>query len=834
MQVKSVGDEKIYVKNFESVADLIKEYGGLISIHAGKKSNSVENISNALEYKMAQKTEIANIVDFYEIGSLKDKQGYIDVVFPAINKYIPLVRGSDNHDIKNYENKLDTWVKANPNFAGLKQALREPISRILVGEEPYKFSQIASNKTKYINKIKIYSTEPSDCWFEDEILFNPELVSIIGNKGSGKSALSDIIGLLGNSHNFDDFSFLNPKKFHQSGAPDKHFCEIYWHNDETNPTKTMHLKDSVKNDEIERVRYIPQSYFEKVCNLIDNQRTFKKEIEKVIFKHLKEEQRLDAEDFTELVKIKKDLIQREIDSLVVELNSTVEKFVINDIKLLSSTKNLNKSNLDEFTKQKMNIKAELLALEKFKVQKPKEATDSGNIKTISDKITLEEEKIVNYKTELNLLLQKEKNLADLKQKMTFFKLNYETFKNEIEELLVKLNIKENDILTVAFNEAPIQEKSDFINNEKTKLVEEIDKLEQLIKTLIEEKHKEEALLSGEAKKYQDYVNKKDSLEKQEKDILGDKDNPLLKKDTYYFYDYMCSEEYLNMIASQKNQDYEKIKTLSANIFSKFIEVRSVYEHLKENVDKFIKDFDLPSSDIINIDFKPQIKIKKNVFKDTLLTYIKPKGAFRGEEKEKFFDNLFNLSLNTPQNFIEMCEILLTELKELDSTGDNTILNGLKKDIEQENLYNYLFSADFLEVDYELEFNDKRLSILSPGERGLLLLTFFLLADTSNTPLILDQPEENLDNQTIYNVLGELIKNAKKKRQVIIVTHNPNLAVVCDSEQIICADFKHEREPKIKYKTGAIENFNINNDVVTILEGTMPAFKNREHKYIDIS
>ena len=122
-------------------------------------------------------------------------------------------------------------------------------------------------------------------------------------------------------------------------------------------------------------------------------------------------------------------------------------------------------------------------------------------------------------------------------------------------------------------------------------------------------------------------------------------------------------------------------------------------------------------------------------------------------------------------------------------------------------------------------------MLSPGERGLLLLTFFLLADTSNAPLILDQPEENLDNQTIYNVLVQLIRNAKKKRQVIIVTHNPNLAVVCDSEQIICANFDTSTDPKINYISGAIENPKINAKIVDILEGTMPAFKNREDKYI---
>ena len=68
----------------------------------------------------------------------------------------------------------------------------------------------------------------------------------------------------------------------------------------------------------------------------------------------------------------------------------------------------------------------------------------------------------------------------------------------------------------------------------------------------------------------------------------------------------------------------------------------------------------------------------------------------------------------------------------------------------------------------------------------MLLIFYLLVDNDDIPLIIDQPEENLDNQTVYKLLVPSIKEAKNRRQIIIVTHNPNLAVVCDAEQIIHA------------------------------------------------
>jgi DNA repair ATPase RecN len=76
-----------------------------------------------------------------------------------------------------------------------------------------------------------------------------------------------------------------------------------------------------------------------------------------------------------------------------------------------------------------------------------------------------------------------------------------------------------------------------------------------------------------------------------------------------------------------------------------------------------------------------------------------------------------------------------------------------------------------------------------------------------------------------------LKKAKKRRQIIMVTHNPNLAVVADAEQIINvsidkADSRHDFD----FRSGAIENPEINKAVVEILEGTMPAFDNRRLKY----
>ena len=159
-----------------------------------------------------------------------------------------------------------------------------------------------------------------------------------------------------------------------------------------------------------------------------------------------------------------------------------------------------------------------------------------------------------------------------------------------------------------------------------------------------------------------------------------------------------------------------------------------------------------------------------------------------------------------------------------------IFKVLKKGQSAEAVYDLIFGLKFLEPRYTLLFQDAQIEQLSPGQRGALLLIFYLLVDKGKAPIILDQPEENLDNETVYRLLVPVLSEAKKQRQIIMVTHNPNLAVVCDAEQIIHSKFDRAANSKISYEAGAIENSRLNSLVVTVLEGTKPAFDNRSEKY----
>jgi hypothetical protein len=105
-----------------------------------------------------------------------------------------------------------SWVKADPTFQGLRQVLKEPNDRIFVGDIPPSLVQVNNNSTKYIKNIRIEKKPDStfdEIWFDNDIPFNTNMVAIIGNKGKGKSALTDILGLLCNTKQHGDFTFLS-------------------------------------------------------------------------------------------------------------------------------------------------------------------------------------------------------------------------------------------------------------------------------------------------------------------------------------------------------------------------------------------------------------------------------------------------------------------------------------------------------------------------------------------------------------------------------------------------------------------------------------------------
>ena len=138
---------------------------------------------------------------------------------------------------------------------------------------------------------------------------------------------------------------------------------------------------------------------------------------------------------------------------------------------------------------------------------------------------------------------------------------------------------------------------------------------------------------------------------------------------------------------------------------------------------------------------------------------------------------------------------------------------------------WFFDIEPFGVTYTLEYDQKDLKYLSPGEKGIVLLLLYLEAEEDDhRPLTIDQPDDNLDNLSIFPRLVNYFRERKHIRQIVIITHNPNLVVTTDSEQIIICNFDGSRAPRVQYRSGALENTSlapdegIREEVCCILEG----------------
>ena len=146
---------------------------------------------------------------------------------------------------------------------------------------------------------------------------------------------------------------------------------------------------------------------------------------------------------------------------------------------------------------------------------------------------------------------------------------------------------------------------------------------------------------------------------------------------------------------------------------------------------------------------------------------------------------------------------------------------------QMDLIDLLLPEDEIEMQYK---NRKgvysSLAIASAGQKTTAILTFIL--SFGNTPLILDQPEDDLDNRLVYDLIVDRIRAIKDKRQIIIVTHNANIPVNGDAEYVISLA-SESRNLKIQAE-GSIENNEVKNEICDVMEGGISAFKIRAARY----
>ncbi|MCA3016092.1 MAG: AAA family ATPase [Myxococcaceae bacterium] len=162
------------------------------------------------------------------------------------------------------------------------------------------------------------------------------------------------------------------------------------------------------------------------------------------------------------------------------------------------------------------------------------------------------------------------------------------------------------------------------------------------------------------------------------------------------------------------------------------------------------------------------------------------------------------------------------------------LQALRQGATPKDFGEWIYSTQHISVRYGIRYEDVELAKLSPGARGVLLLTLYLAIDESDErPLVIDQPEENLDPKSVYSSLVPFFRDAARRRQIIMVTHNANLVVNTDSDQVIVAEAMRtsgEGLPSISYSAGGLEDSQVRSVVCQYLEGGEEAFRRRAERY----
>jgi hypothetical protein len=679
-----------------------------------------------------------------------------------------------------------TWIKADPTFEGLTQVVYEPKNRLYIGDE---------NPDMYRENC-INSIAVDKKWFPQKTLpLNNGLISIIGARGSGKTALLDFIALGTNAYYKYKASFL---------------CKA---EDEVQPLVTKTIFDGQeisrkfdpRNEGMEQplVQYLSQQFVEDLCSEEGSTEKLQVEIERFIFDGLDDVDRMGTSKFSELKNILCESSEQAIklyDGKISELNREI-----------SQIHYLQTAELSNKRMEKLSKEAELKILQSKlpKLDKSIQNKSLNNFKTINDqKLKLE--------SELKLEQSQYKELEQIFSEMIDFNKTIIEKNRHFKDRLNKFNLDERKLskLDIEYPELLLSYVSELIQARK----DEFNK----------------RLGSGESPAEGTYKYLKQKLSEIQKDM-----NTYTENEKYYL-EISKKIAQTNITLKEIEIQIKKIEDLSIEKLQK--ERLKMYQQIFE---EFAKE-----KTILESLYEPLINQLKNNEQEKQLGFFVKIGVengswiSRGEKlidfrKAKDFRDRDKLEKLSKEKLFEAwgsCNSILIGKAIDDFTNNEARIMG-KYLLESKSLIDladWLFSTKHISISYEMTFNGVPLKLLSPGAKGVLLMLLYLGIDKNDTrPLLIDQPEDNLDPESVFNILVPYFVEAKKRRQIIMVTHNPNLVVATDSDQVIIAKITPKGTghlPVFEYLGGGLENPKIVDKICSILEGGKEAFLKREHRY----
>lgn len=677
------------------------------------------------------------------------------------------------------------WIKADPTFEGLKQIIYEPQSRVRLQPEK------PEGKIPYtvIDSVRFLDKKSTPDFSQDWIPLNQNLNSIIGGKSSGKSLLLYHIAKTIDSDRIDS---INAEKgthgkveYSLENEPNFNF-EVKWADGET-----YKLKDREKPNR--PITYIPQLYLNRLAEEQKNQ-----------------------------------------------LNILVENMLMESFPEYKDFRNISKARLDKIKTEMFQVIDEYYKIKDALVTKKKELKEIGDPKAISDNQKQIQERIEELRKESSFTEEEEKKYSELTQKISALKTqhadkksfveiletakeSYAAFNASLEKTLAdtvssaintrfpvvpeNISKKVSDIITNTAAslrktmEAEIEKSFADIPEERKRLTEIESGISQAAKELepFEKKVKNSNVFAQSQKELETETSKLKAINEKQSEI---------DKLTQALSTTKIKDKYKELFLNHKNVIIEN---------QKYGTIPDSNNNLKLTSSVKIKDADFQEN------FTRKINKKKSLDQQF--------GTFYNSENEYMYNENDHLTYtNTMIDKVASGEVSL-------NTGYD----------EKHALLSLL--DDYFFIDYNLLQDGDDLIKMSPGKRGIILFQIFLHLSKSENPILIDQPEDNLDNRTVYQELNEFIKTKKTTRQIITVSHNPNLVVSTDSENIIVANQAGQQKAgensqyKFEYVNGALEHSfvdesktgilfkkGIRQHVCDVLEGGEEAFAKREDKY----
>lgn len=796
---------------------------------AGSKTDGTSGVREAGDTALRQSIErFAHIIfassiaqrEFW-LGRRVDSPEQIKGRYGALK---PCLHGSDAHDqqtVGNPEGDRFSWIKGAPTFDALRQAEIDPEGRAYVGAAP----PTGASPSQVIREVRILDAS----WAKTPVIpLNHGLVAIIGARGSGKTALADLIAAGADAlpapsdSERPSASFLARAGDLLSGAS----VVLDWGSGET---VTRGLTDRRPAFPGERVRYLSQQFVEDLCSAEGMTDALMDEVERVIFEAHPFLERDGAVDFRELLGLRADRFrqarQREQQSLVVlsdrigtelekhrqttqiealigQKTKLIEGYVADRGKLVTPGSGLRVARLTElagaaekvrgylrhFSAQEQALLALQDEIKDLRQNQAPESLRARQARHAASRLKDDDWKdfLIDFTGDVDA--QVVSHLAECRRKAGIWRGVAPLALPDPNAAYIADGV---DLTTLAL--APLTAESDRLQKLvaldtetqrqfqglSTKIVQEGAQLEAARERLEDAKGAQErarVLLEERAAAYERVF---EALAAEEQVLVG-LYRPLM--------DRLAAET-----GTLKKLTFSVTRTADAAGWAKAGE-----------------------DNLLNRRFQGAFR-ERGSLRDAAETMLK--GVWESGNPKAVTDAMAAFRDKYQEELLQNAAVART---------DQAAYRAWTKRFAQ-----WLYSTDHIEIRYGIEYDGIDIRKLSPGTRGIVLLLLYLaLDDADDRPLIIDQPEENLDPKSVHDELVSLFIAAKTNRQVIMVTHNANLVVNTDADQIIVANAgPHARGelPEITYRSGGLEDADIRKDVCDILEGGEAAFKERARR-----